>query len=201
MTRLTEDEIKRKLADTPGWIVRDGKLFREFKFPDFRKAFGFMTQCALAAEKMDHHPDWSNVYNRVSVELMTHDAGGITEKDFALAATMSHIASYLFGLTFVCEGVSISKNEGVVHMFDLGFFGTIIVGFIIGLVARFLLPGEDKMGFILTTICGIVGGFVGGWLSRYLPFLQGSMIGQLIAATGGAIIILVVLRMIRSRNA
>jgi 4a-hydroxytetrahydrobiopterin dehydratase len=83
--RLQEHEIGKRLADVPGWEVLDGKLHREFLFEDFKGAFGFMASLALAAEAMDHHPDWSNVYNRVVVDLRTHDAGGITELDFALA--------------------------------------------------------------------------------------------------------------------
>ena len=72
--------------DLPGWELADGKLRREFVFQDFVTAFGFMSQVALVAEKMDHHPEWSNVYNRVVVELQTHDAGGLTDLDFELAA-------------------------------------------------------------------------------------------------------------------
>jgi 4a-hydroxytetrahydrobiopterin dehydratase len=81
------------MSSIPGWTVANGKLHREFKFDDFVAAFGFMTSCALVAEKSDHHPEWFNVYNRVTVDLSTHDAGGITDNDFALAATMSKLAS------------------------------------------------------------------------------------------------------------
>jgi 4a-hydroxytetrahydrobiopterin dehydratase len=76
----------------PGWEVVDGKLHREFRFADFVEAFGFMSRCALAAEKMDHHPEWSNVWNRVTVDLVTHDAGGITDRDLTLAARMNEFA-------------------------------------------------------------------------------------------------------------
>jgi len=91
--KLQEDEIGKRLADVPGWEVLGGKLHREFRFDDFKSAFGFMASLALAAEAMDHHPEWSNVYNRVVVDLRTHDAGGITELDFALAK----VAGELFG--------------------------------------------------------------------------------------------------------
>lgn len=70
------------------WSVEAGKLHRQFKFRDFAEAFAFMSEIAIRAEKMDHHPEWSNVYNRVVVDLVTHDAGGLTELDFELAAFM-----------------------------------------------------------------------------------------------------------------
>ena len=82
-------EIEAKLANLDGWALIDGKLHREFQFANFVEAFGFMASTALVAEKMDHHPEWSNVYNRVRVDLTTHDADGITELDFELAAAMN----------------------------------------------------------------------------------------------------------------
>ena len=90
--KLSDDEIRSRLESLDGWQVKDGKLHRDFKFDDFGAAFGFMTRAALAAEKMDHHPEWSNVYNRVSVDLTTHDARGITDNDFALAEAMNALA-------------------------------------------------------------------------------------------------------------
>ena len=90
--RLTDAEIRTRLASLSGWELAAGKLRREFRFADFSEAFGFMARAALAAEKMDHHPDWSNVWNRVTVELSTHDAGGLTKLDFELAAAMDRIA-------------------------------------------------------------------------------------------------------------
>ena len=75
-----------------GWEIVDGKLHREFLFGDFVEAFGFMSRVALVAEKSDHHPEWSNVWNRVTVDLVTHDAGGITDRDVALANTMNELA-------------------------------------------------------------------------------------------------------------
>lgn len=82
------------LAKARGWTLGgDGLLIRRaFKFADFNAAFGFMTRVALAAEKADHHPEWSNVYNRVEITLTTHDAGGLTVKDFDLAAAIDKAA-------------------------------------------------------------------------------------------------------------
>ncbi|MBJ22923.1 MAG: 4a-hydroxytetrahydrobiopterin dehydratase [bacterium] len=86
---LSIEEIRSRLADLEGWSLENGKLRRLFTFSDFTEAFAFMTRVALQAEKMDHHPEWSNAYNRVEVDLTTHDAGGITQLDFALAASMN----------------------------------------------------------------------------------------------------------------
>jgi 4a-hydroxytetrahydrobiopterin dehydratase len=88
MKNLDPDHIRDKLSALPGWQLSDDGLAitRKFKFKDFREAFAFMTHVALAAERADHHPEWSNVYNRVDMRLTTHDAGGLTERDFALAA-------------------------------------------------------------------------------------------------------------------
>ncbi len=84
-TRLSEGEIITRLATVPGWTLASGKLQKTFQFPSFVEAFGFMTQVALHAEALDHHPEWSNVYNRVVIALNTHDVGGISERDFQLA--------------------------------------------------------------------------------------------------------------------
>ena len=89
---LDDAEIDAKLADLEGWALVDGKLRREFRFANFVEAFGFMASVALVAEKMDHHPEWSNVYATVVVDLTTHDAGGITTLDFELAAAMNAAA-------------------------------------------------------------------------------------------------------------
>ena len=88
LTRLDTDQVRERLAALPGWRLGDDGLAitRQFKFADFQQAFAFMTHVALAAERADHHPEWSNVYNRVDMRLTTHDAGGLTERDFALAA-------------------------------------------------------------------------------------------------------------------
>jgi 4a-hydroxytetrahydrobiopterin dehydratase len=76
----------------PEWEVREDGLYRELRFADFAEAFTFMTAVAFAAERMGHHPDWSNVYNVVRIRLTTHDAGGITEKDYALATEISRLS-------------------------------------------------------------------------------------------------------------
>ena len=81
----TPEELNAALTGLPGWQARKGRLMREFRFKDFSEAFGFMARVALLAERMNHHPDWSNVYNRVTVELYTHDTGGITALDVELA--------------------------------------------------------------------------------------------------------------------
>jgi 4a-hydroxytetrahydrobiopterin dehydratase len=90
--KLTDSEIQARLAEIPGWRVVNGKLHREMQFADFVTAFGFMTQVALLAEKRDHHPEWFNVYNKVVIDLTTHDAGGISAKDFELAKAMEALA-------------------------------------------------------------------------------------------------------------
>jgi len=79
----------------PGWSVEAGRLHKEFRFADFVVAFGFMSQVALVAERMNHHPEWSNVWSRVVVDLFTHDAGGITRRDLELARAMDALASPL----------------------------------------------------------------------------------------------------------
>lgn len=88
---LPEDQIRIELRDLKGWSIQNGKLYKEFVFADFVEAFGFMTKAALHAEKMNHHPEWSNVYNKLSVYLTTHDAGGITSNDIKLARTLNSI--------------------------------------------------------------------------------------------------------------
>jgi 4a-hydroxytetrahydrobiopterin dehydratase len=95
MAKLTEAEISAGLASLPGWTVQLGKLHREYKFADFAHAFGFMATAAPTIEKNDHHPEWANVYNRVTVDLTTHSAGGITRKDLDLAALLEGIAKQL----------------------------------------------------------------------------------------------------------
>jgi 4a-hydroxytetrahydrobiopterin dehydratase len=94
-TRLSEEEIRSALATLPAWSVVEGKLHREYKFRDFTYAFGFMATAATAIEKKNHHPEWCNVYNRVAVDLTTHDAGGITAKDIELAQVLEEIATRL----------------------------------------------------------------------------------------------------------
>mgnify|MGYP000274158748 CR=1 FL=1 len=84
-TRFSEAQLQDVIAELPDWTVREEKLYRKFKFRDFVSAFGFMSQVALLAEKMDHHPEWSNVYNTVEISLTTHDLGGISMRDITLA--------------------------------------------------------------------------------------------------------------------
>lgn len=96
-TRLPPMDVTVRLATLnaqagSAWQLADGAITRTFHFADFTEAFGFMTRVALAAEKMGHHPDWTNVWNRVSVRLTTHDAGGLTELDFRLAREMEKLA-------------------------------------------------------------------------------------------------------------
>jgi 4a-hydroxytetrahydrobiopterin dehydratase len=89
MQPLDDAEVARRLEALPAWERRGDRIVRTFHFPDFVRAFGWMTSAALVAEKQDHHPEWRNVYGTVEVELTTHDAGGITERDFRLAAELS----------------------------------------------------------------------------------------------------------------
>ena len=84
-TKLTNAEINAQLEGISGWTVENEKLHKEFQFDSFVEAFGFMASVALIAESMNHHPEWFNVYNRVTVDLATHDAGGISALDFELA--------------------------------------------------------------------------------------------------------------------
>jgi len=95
--KLSDNEIVDSLANVDGWALDQGKLRREFRFADFVQAFGFMASTALAAEKMNHHPEWCNVYNKVTVHLTTHEAGGITNLDFKLAARMNALARSVSG--------------------------------------------------------------------------------------------------------
>lgn len=92
MAKATNEQIDAFLAELSRWSIENGRLHREYIFRDFVEAFGFMTQAALAAEKAGHHPEWFNVYKKVVVDLVTHEADGITEKDFDLARKMEHLA-------------------------------------------------------------------------------------------------------------
>ena len=91
--KLTVGEIEEALTGLDGWSLENGKLKRDFKFANFVEAFGFMTRAAIEAEKMDHHPEWFNVYSKVSVQLVTHSADGITSLDVELATKMNALAS------------------------------------------------------------------------------------------------------------
>ena len=95
MRKFSGPELKEALGGLPAWTVEKGKLHKEYKFADFIHAFGFMATSALGIEKMNHHPEWFNVYNRVMVDLATHDAQGITSKDVELAKLLDEVAKKL----------------------------------------------------------------------------------------------------------
>ena len=90
--RASNESVEQFLREHPSWTLVAGKLHRELRFKNFVQAFGFMTQAALVAERADHHPEWFNVYNRVVVDLTTHDAKGISQRDFDLAKAMETLA-------------------------------------------------------------------------------------------------------------
>ena len=90
--KLSESEIRKQVAGLEGWKVVGGKLNKTFEFDGFVQAFGFMTRVAMEAEKMNHHPEWFNVYNRVRIDLVTHDVDGISNYDMALAKTIDKLA-------------------------------------------------------------------------------------------------------------
>lgn len=91
-TALGPDELAAEVDDLDDWTVVDGKLHAEFGFADFAEAFGFMSSVATEAARLDHHPEWSNVYSKVVVDLVTHDADGITQLDLELARRASQLA-------------------------------------------------------------------------------------------------------------
>jgi len=92
MEKSSDQAIEEFLSKYHLWSIKEGKLHREYKFKDFTHAFGFMSMVALTAEKTNHHPEWFNVYNKVVVDLTTHEVSGITERDFQLAAVMESLA-------------------------------------------------------------------------------------------------------------
>jgi 4a-hydroxytetrahydrobiopterin dehydratase len=92
-TVLDAGALERELVSLEGWSLVEGKLHTELSFADFASAFGFMASAAVVAAEMDHHPEWTNVYSRVTVDLVTHDAGGITELDVTLARRMTDLAA------------------------------------------------------------------------------------------------------------
>jgi 4a-hydroxytetrahydrobiopterin dehydratase len=89
--KLSPKEIERQLSGMPEWVIDKHKLYRLFVFDDFVDAFGFMSRVALLAEKMNHHPEWSNVYNRVEIHLTSHDVDGISQRDFTLAGLIDQL--------------------------------------------------------------------------------------------------------------
>lgn len=92
---LSPDAIALLPQQIPAWTLKEGKLHRELRFADFSEAFGFMTRVALAAEQLNHHPEWSNVWNRVVIDLTTHDCGGLSTFDLALAQRIDALAGQL----------------------------------------------------------------------------------------------------------
>jgi len=88
LERLSDEQIKNELSKLRGWSIINGKLHKDFAFKDFIEAFGFMTRASMHIEKMNHHPEWFNVYNKITVDLVTHEAGGITQNDITLASTL-----------------------------------------------------------------------------------------------------------------
>ena len=91
MIRLSPEKISEELKNLSGWSIKDEKLHRDFEFETFNQTFGFMTRAAMEIEKMNHHPEWFNVYNRLTVDLMTHDSGGITQNDVELAKILNSL--------------------------------------------------------------------------------------------------------------
>ena len=91
---ISLEDVTRRLGPSSQWTITDnrgGLLSREFRFKDFREAFGFMTQVAMLAEKLDHHPEWSNVYNKVNITLTTHDVGGISDRDIKMSEMIDQL--------------------------------------------------------------------------------------------------------------
>lgn len=99
MAKLPIDELRSALKRLPDWRLAEGReaITRKYQFVDFDATFAFMTRVALLAAKMDHHPEWSNVYNKLDVTLATHDAGGVTQKDIDLATAMDGYAALMSG--------------------------------------------------------------------------------------------------------
>jgi 4a-hydroxytetrahydrobiopterin dehydratase len=91
--KLSDSEIESEVTKLPGWKLLNGKLNKSFEFEDFVEAFGFMTRVAMQAEKMNHHPEWFNVYNKVKIDLITHDVNGISNYDVKLASAVNMIQS------------------------------------------------------------------------------------------------------------
>ena len=89
--KLSDQEIERQIKHLEGWNLVNGKLNRAFEFSNFVEAFGFMAKVALEAEKLNHHPEWRNVYNKLDIDLVTHDIGGISNYDIKLAGAISRL--------------------------------------------------------------------------------------------------------------
>ncbi len=91
MAQLSSDVLESELKKLDGWSIKNEKLHKEFQFKDFNAAFGFMVKAAMHCEKINHHPEWFNVYNRLVIDLTTHDAGGITQNDINLARILNSL--------------------------------------------------------------------------------------------------------------
>ncbi len=87
--KLTDEEVKAQMGEVDGWTIKEGKLHKTIEFTTFNEVFGFMTRAAMEIEKINHHPEWSNVYNRVVINLVTHDVGGLSNYDFKLAKILN----------------------------------------------------------------------------------------------------------------
>ncbi len=93
MKKLSENEIKNKLENLEGWTYSENAIHTSLEFENFKEAFSLMTRIAFEAELQQHHPEWTNVYNQLEISLSTHDAGGVTEKDFKMAETIEKIVN------------------------------------------------------------------------------------------------------------
>ena len=91
LLKLTEEQIQTEIEKLSKWAVVNGKLHKDIEFSSFNEAFGFMTRASMEIEKMNHHPEWFNVYNKLTIDLMTHDTGGITENDINLAKILDSL--------------------------------------------------------------------------------------------------------------
>ena len=91
IAKLSDSEIEARLGKVEGWSIENGKLNRTFRFADFVDAFGFMTQVALIAERINHHPEWSNVYSTVTIDLVTHECSGLSQRDFDFAEKVNEL--------------------------------------------------------------------------------------------------------------
>ena len=85
MDKLSDETVQIQISSLDGWSIKEGKLHKDYVFQSFNEAFGFMCRAALEIEKINHHPEWLNVYNKLSIDLVTHDVGGITQNDITLA--------------------------------------------------------------------------------------------------------------------
>lgn len=94
IAKLSAEQMEAEMAKHPAWVVRGGKLHRELHFETFVEAFGFMASVALIAEQMNHHPEWANAYGKVVIDLTTHDAGGVSLRDFRFAAAVDKLAAH-----------------------------------------------------------------------------------------------------------